>query len=242
MPSESGDTKLLGNFSQLIELISTSADYNPANGKLKIPALNGQKTASLTVVGGVGSTEAAYKAAVNARQFGFEALRPKVPRIGNMLQASDADQKIKDDFKTGSRKILGQRKGAKPKDHPNTPENEANKAHSVSQLSFANIEGNFDDLIALVATVPSYQPNEPELTIAGLQTQSADLKAKSAAVNSTFASMAAARGLRDQLLYTNDDSVVNIAQQVKAYVRAALGPDSQLFKQIKGLDFRRPKK
>jgi len=35
---------------------------------------------------------------------------------------------------------------------------------------------------------------------------------------------------------------VNIALQVKAYVRAAFGPDSQLFKQIKGLEFKRPKK
>ncbi len=30
MASESGDMKLLGNFSKLIELISTTTDYNPA--------------------------------------------------------------------------------------------------------------------------------------------------------------------------------------------------------------------
>jgi hypothetical protein len=32
---------------------------------------------------------------------------------------------------------------------------------------------------------------------------------------------------------------VNIALLVKAYVRAAFGPDSQLFKSIKGLQFER---
>jgi hypothetical protein len=35
---------------------------------------------------------------------------------------------------------------------------------------------------------------------------------------------------------------VNIALLVKACVRAALGPDSQLFKAVKGIEFKRPKK
>lgn len=239
MPSESGDSKLLGNFSKLIELISTSADYNPANAKLKIPALNTQNAASQAVLGSVGTNEANYKFAVNARQFGIEALRPVVPRVGNMLKASGADKKIQDDFNTHKRKITGARKGTKPKDDANTPQNEANKAHSVSQQSYENIRGNFNDLIALVATVTSYQPNEPELTIVGLQARAADIAAKDAAVNTTFASRSAARGLRDQLLYTNDDSIVNIALLVKAYVRASQGPDSQLFKQLRGIKFER---
>lgn len=109
----------------------------------------------------------------------------------------------------------------------------------MSQLSYENVTGNFDDYIAIVETVSTYAPNETELTIAGLKALSTSLKAKSEAVNTRFAPMSAARGLRDQLLYLNDDCVVNIALLVKAYVRAALGPDSQLFKSIKGLQFKR---
>ncbi len=41
------------------------------------------------------------------------------------------------------------------------------------------------------------------------------------------------RGTRDQLLYGNADSVVNTALLVKAYVSAAFGNSSQLYKQIK---------
>ncbi|HZE64674.1 MAG TPA: hypothetical protein VE056_12375 [Pyrinomonadaceae bacterium] len=101
---------------------------------------------------------------------------------------------------------------------------------------------NAYDLIAILATEPGYAPNEPSLTIACLTALADDLKAKKEAVNAAFAPLSAARGLRDELLYLNDDCVVNAALLVKAYFRAAFGPNSQLFKQIKGLEFKRPKK
>ena len=48
-----------------------------------------------------------------------------------------------------------------------------------------------------------------------------------------------ARGTRDQLLYEAEDSVVNTALLVKAYVSAAFGTSSQIYKQAKALEFRR---
>lgn len=242
MAAESGDMKLLGNFGKLIELISLNPDYNPANPALPVPALNTRKTAALAAVTVVGAKEAAFKAVVNDRQDLFEGVPALMTRSGNMLKASGASQKIMDDAKTVARKITGQRKTPKVKDDPNTPPNEATKTHSVSQQSFESIVGNVEDYVAIAATVPSYQPNEANLAIAGMTALVADLKAKNDAVNAAFAALSVARGLRDQLLYLNDDCVVNIALLVKAYVRAALGPNSQLFKSIKGMEFKRPKK
>ena len=242
MATESGDAKLLGNFGKLIEFLSVNPDYNPANPSLKVPALNAQKAAAVNVVADTGTKEAPYKAAVNDRQEGFEGLAPTVSRSGNMFNASGAGQKIQDDLKTVSRKITGRRKTAKVKDDPSTPATEATKSHSASQLSYENIAGNFDDFVAMLGTVPTYAPNELHLTVAGLTTMANDLKAKNDAVSATFAPVSAARGLRDELLYLKDDCAVNNALLVKAYVRAALGPDSQLFKGIKGLEFKRSKK
>jgi hypothetical protein len=242
MASESGDSKLLGNFSKLVELISIDPNYNPANASIKVPALNAQKAAALTAIADIGTKEAPYKAAVNDRQEVFEGLAPVVSRAGNMLKASGASQRIIDDARTQSRKITGRRKTAKPKEEPNTPEAEATKTHSVSQLSYENIVGNFDDYIAILQTVPTYAPNEADLKITGLTALANDLKAKNEAVNTTFAPVSAARGQRDELIYLNEDSVVNTALLVKAYVRAAFGQGSQIFKSIKGLEFKRPKK
>jgi hypothetical protein len=239
MANESGDTKLLGNFSKLIELISIDPNYNPANAKIKLPALTAQKAAALAAVGNVGTNEASFKAVTNERQGAYEDLPGIMTRSGNMLKALGAGKKIIDDAKSVSRKVLGRRKTAIVKDDPKTPANEATKSHSASQLSFENRSGNFNDYIDIVAIEPSYEPNEPELKITGLRATSQNLSAKNDAVNAAFASMSAARGQRDELLYLSDDSVVNTALLVKAYVRAALGPDSPTFKSIKGLEFSR---
>lgn len=239
MASESGDMKVLGNFSKLIELVSIDPNYNPANTKLKVPALTTQNNAALAATGDVRTKDAPYKAAVNDRQEIYDVMRPVVTRSGNMLQASGASTKIRADAKTFSRKITGTPKSTKTQTDPNALEGEGSKTHSTSQKSYENILGNFEAYIEIVATVTSYAPNETELTIDGLRALASDIRAKNEAVNNTFAPLSAARGLRDQLLYTNDDSVVNIALLVKAYVRAALGPDSQTYKQIKGLEFKK---
>lgn len=239
MANESGDMKLLGNFSKLIEAVSLNPDYNPANPALKVPALNTQKTAAQAAVDAIGAKAAPYKAAVNNRQEGFEDLPAVVSRSGNMLKASGASLKIQEDARTLSRKITGRRASKRITDDPNTPENEATKSHSASQMSYDNIVGNLDDYIAILGTVSTYAPNENDLKITGLTALANDLKARNQAVNTNFAPLSAPRGLRDQLLYLNEDCVVNTALLVKAYVRAAFGSDSQLFKAIAGLKFKR---
>lgn len=77
--------------------------------------------------------------------------------------------------------------------------------------------------------------------LAALDAFAASLTAKSSTVSTTSATLNQARGLRDQLLYLDDDSIVNTALLVKAYVKAALETKSQLFKKIKGLKFSRPR-
>jgi hypothetical protein len=185
MATESGDAKLLGNFSKLIELVSINQDYNPPNAAIKVPTLSTQKTTAQAAVTDIGTKEAPFKAAVNERQEVFEGLARVVSRAVNMLQASGASKKIIDDARTQSRKITGRRKTAKVQDNPNTAQNEADKSHSVSQLSYENIVGNFDAFIEILAA-PTYSPNEADLKIVGLSTLSGDLKAKNDGVNTTF--------------------------------------------------------
>ena len=102
--------------------------------------------------------------------------------------------------------------------------------------------GHLDGYFAALANVPSYNPNEADLKLPALQAFADDLRAKNDAVSSTFVPLSQARGLRDQLLYQADNSVVNTALLVKEYVKGAFGTQSQLYKQIKGLEFKRSKK
>lgn len=242
MPTETGDMKLLGNFRKFIDLVSADANYQPANPALQTASLQTQYTAALAAVEGIADKMGPNKVAINERQSAFEALPSLVRRSRNMLKASGADKKILDDAETYVRKLTGKRKSAKTKDDPSTPENEAGANHSASQLSFDNQLGNFGSYIAILKSVPVYTPNENDLKTTGLEAAHADLVAKNNAVTTTFVPLSQTRGVRDQLLYLGADCVVNTGLLGKAYVNAAFGSSSQLFKQIKGLKFARQQK
>jgi hypothetical protein len=249
MNSESGDMKLLGNFRKLIDHVSAETNYKPANADLKPPALEARYTAALAATGDVPAKMAAYKSVLSDRQNTYDDLDPIVMRSRNMLNASGADKSTLDNAETHVRKLLGRRKSAKakpaaanPTSGANPPATETPASHSAAQLSFENRAGNLDAFIEVLAGVADYKPNEADLKIAALRDLSNDLKTKNNAVSSAFAPLSQARGARDQLLYGKEDSVASTAQLVKAYVSAAFGTGSQLYKEIKGLRFERSRK
>lgn len=239
MPTEAGDMKIIGNFRKMIDLVTGDADYKPSNAPIKPATLEVQYTAAHSAVQGVAGAMAPHKAAINERQVAFDNLPALVRRSRNMAKASGAHTKIIDDLNTFARKLTGGRKSPKPKDDPSTPANEAGKSHSASQMSYDNQIANFESLVSLLGEVTEYNPNEADLKVTAMTATLNDLKAKNDAVSAAFVPLSQARGVRDQLLYGNADCVVNIALQVKAYVQAAFGGASQLYKQIKGLRFDR---
>jgi hypothetical protein len=240
MSTESGDNKLIGNFRKLIDEVSAEPAYDPANDDLKTTTLEAQYTAADAAVNAVNASRAPNKLAITDREDTFAGLRPLAVRSRNFLKASGAPAGVVDDAETFIRKLAGGRKSPKAKDDPKTPKDESKEgagSGSASQMSYDNQVGNFESYIEIVKNVSTYKPNEADLKITALSAFAADLTAKSNAVSTTSAALNQARGKRDQLLYLADDSIVNTAKLAKAYVQAALGSQSQLFKKIKGLKF-----
>lgn len=237
MTTEAGDMKIIGNFRKLIDWVSSDANYKPSNAAIKPPALEAQFTSGLDALEDVPTKQSANKDAMNERREAFSPLPTKARRIRNVAKASGASESTLANMETPLRKIVGERKSDKIKDDPNTPVNESAKQHSASQMSFDNRIGNFRALLALVPNVPGYKPNEDELKLTSLTTYADELEAKNNAVNTTFVPLSQARALRDALLYDNPDCIVNTALLVKAYVTGALGSQSHLNQQIKGLRF-----
>jgi hypothetical protein len=231
--------KVIGNFRRLIDEISAEAAYNPANTKLKKTALESQYAVADAAVTEVAAARAPNKLAITDREDAFKSLRVLAVRSRNFLKASGAPQGVVDDAETFIRKLGGGHKSPKIKDDPKTPgdESKGSGSGSASQMSYDNQIGNFESYIEIVKNASSYKPNETDLKVTALTALAADLTAKSNAVSTSSATLDQARGVRDQLLYLSDDSIVNTAQLVKAYVQAALGSQSQLFKKIKGLKF-----
>jgi hypothetical protein len=235
--SESGDNKVIGNFRTLIDECAADPAFNPANDKLKIPALEAQYTAGDAAVSGVAVARAPNKLAITDREDAFSELRPRAVRSRNYLKASGAPEGVVADADIFIVKLSGGRKSPKLKNDPNTPGDESEGSGSASQMSYHNQIGHFEGYIEIVKNVSAYNPNEADLKVTALTAFAAELTAKSNTVSTTSATLDQARGVRDQLLYLNDDSIVNTAKLVKAYVQAALGTTSQLYKKIKGLKF-----
>lgn len=241
MSTESGDKKVLGNFRTLIDEVSAEPNYNPANTKIKLPALNAQHTAADDAVDAVGSALAPNKLAITDRETVFGDLRALAVRSRNFLKASGASKEVAADAEQFVRKLSGGTKKGKTKataagDGQPAPA-DTSGTRSSSQLSYDNQVGHFRSYIEIVKNVSQYNPNEADLKVTALTAYADDLDAKSNAVSTTSAALTQARGTRDRLLYLDEDSVVNTAKLVKNYVQAALGSDSQLYKKIKGLKF-----
>jgi hypothetical protein len=247
MANESGDLKLLGNFRQLINLVSADTSYKPSNAALKPGALTAQHATALTSAQDVPAKLTLNMDAISDREAAFAEVNPRMTRVHGVAKASGAPKHVIDDLNTFKRKLTAKRK-SKPKPATavgagsDTPSPAAEKERSSAQLSYDNMIGHLDGYFSALANLSSYNPNEADLKLPALQSFADGLREKNDTVSSSFVPLSQARGQRDQLLYQADNSVVNTALLVKEYVKGAFGTQSQLYKQIKGLEFRRSKK
>ena len=89
----------------------------------------------------------------------------------------------------------------------------------------------------MVSSVPSYTPNEADLSVASLTTFRNSLVAANNNVITSEVAYSNARISRDNLLYSKDTGLVEIALYVKNYVKSIFGATSPQYKQISGIKF-----
>ncbi len=93
----------------------------------------------------------------------------------------------------------------------------------------------------MVGTEPTYAPNETELQISTLQANLGNLKATNTAVVNAYTNFSNARITRNSILYAPTSGLVDIASDVKKYVKSVFGATSPQFKQVSKLEFRKVK-
>lgn len=240
--AESVDEKLLDEFWKLVGFCGAFGGYNPPNALLQVGAMTAQQAGGAAAVEAITTNLAPFKVVTNERQQLYEGIAEYGVRVRNMAKASGASKEMLADMLTYTRKLRGSRAGDKAVDNPDTPENEALNAHSVSQMSYVARAGHFRNLVELAKNEPLYQSNESELKTNTLDAYVDSLEAKNAEVATKFVPLSNARAFRDGFLYRNADSIVDVALLVKAYVDAAFSKKSVLYQQIKGLKFKRPKR
>ncbi len=138
------------------------------------------------------------------------------------------------------RKLQGRRAVAKfTEEEKKALEAEGKEANqiSASQMSYDSRLDNLDKLIALLTTIPQYNPNEEELKTSSLRTLYDNLKAKNFDVITKGVELDNTRNIRNEILFKPLSGMVDIASDAKTYIKSAFGTTSPQYKQISKLAF-----
>lgn len=239
--SESGHPANVTNFEKLkISCNSYGEIYNPSKDTLKLAAIDALYTATINSVKTLDELIAAHKNATIDRAVAFKLFDELITRVGNALKASDTTAEVDATVQSIIRKLKGQR--ATPKKTEEQKKAAAEKGIiineiSVSQLSYDNRVDNFSKLTTLLISIPNYNPNETNLKTSTLIELLNTLKAKNTAVVMAETQLSNARIARNQIMYKPITGLVDIAADVKTYVKSVFGATSPQYKQISGLKF-----
>ncbi len=239
--TDQGHNRNAANFDKLIiNCTSYGTTYNPNKAALKIAALQTQATAAKNSLSTVNTLTAALKNAVSARVTAFKQFDKFITRVSNALKASDTTQEVNDSAKTIVRKLQGRRANPKKTEEEKKVAADAGKKIieiSTSQMSYDSRLDNLDKLIKLLASVPQYAPNEADLKTSALTALYTDLKTKNTAVINAEIPLNNARITRNEVMYKSNVGLVDIASDVKTYIKSVYGSTSPQYKTVSSLKF-----
>lgn len=239
--SESGHSRNIFNFEELISRCTGfGTDYNPSNIALLITALiiihGNADAANLAEI----IAKSNLKVAIKNRKLAFKGLKKLCTKIINALEVCGASQPIIDNAKSINYKIQGQR--IIPIELPPEDSTEPIPVHiSVSQQSFDSLINNFIKLIQLLTVEPLYIPNEIPLQLASLNAFLGVMETTNTAVIDTETPYYTALIERNRILYRKDTGLVDVALDVKKYVKSVYGTSSPKYKQVSIIKFSRPR-
>ncbi len=239
--SDINHAKNVTNFETLISVVvSLGATYNPSKDSLKLPALQTLHSAATDSMTALKNAESATATAVDTRELAFKSIGSLFTRINNALKASNSTVQADDTAKSIFRKLHGKRASAKLTEDQKAvllAEGKEVNQNSNSQMGYDDRVENFESLISFLQTVPEYNPNEEELKITTLQALLSDLKAKNISVMQNRIAEDTVRGVRKSVQNTPLTGLVDIANDVKSYIKSVFGVNSTQYKLVSKLRF-----
>ena len=239
--SDINHAKNVTNFETLISVVvSLGATYNPSKNSLKLPALQTLHSAATDSMTALKNAESATATAVDTRELAFKSIGSLFTRINNALKASNSTVQADDTAKSIFRKLHGKRASAKLTEEQKAillAQGKEVNQNSNSQMGYDDRVENFESLISFLQTVPEYNPNEEELKITTLQALLSDLKAKNISVMQNRIAEDTVRGVRKSVQNTPLTGLVDIANDVKSYIKSVFGVNSTQYKLVSKLRF-----
>jgi hypothetical protein len=243
--SETGHAKNAANFETLVsDCISYGTAYKPSRASITTGAMQQKISETNSAITALDTATSALSIAIGNRETAFKPLSKLLTRVLNALKASDTTPAMIESAQSLIKKIQGSRVSAILTDDEKKAleaEGKSSRQHSASQLSFDSRLANFNQLIELLRAIPSYAPNETELTTNSLGLLAENLKNLNTGLINAASTEMSMRTVRNEALYNPTSGIVALAAYVKAYVKSLYGPNSPQFKQISRLRFTLPR-
>ena len=238
--TETGHAKNVANFKKLIIFCQGyGAMYNPSNSDLQLPQVLPLLTTAQDSLKLVTRKNTTYNNAVNNRINEYVDLKPLATRLMNALQTTKASDEKVDDAKGFNRKIQGKR--ASKIETITDPDAPAPKTISASQQSYDQLNQHFEGLVSVLESESTYTPNETDLQLTTLNAKLIALENANEAVATAHTDLSNARVDRNKKMYTNANSLVDIALEIKKYIKSVYGAKSPEFAQVEAIPFRKIK-
>jgi hypothetical protein len=236
---DKGHVKQVATFEKLLGFCNANgAMFNPGKEDLKITALTSLLTSAQQSLEAVKTAQTGYIEAVNERNRTFNGLPKLMTRMVNVLAAMGASRQIVEDAYRISKRFQWKSKSKvlTPESASDTNTSSGVVTRSRSYQDFDSKAHNFEELVKLMVSEPSYLANEPELSKVGLQAKAAEVHLVNRAVIAAQVALSMARKKRNEMLY-GASGIHGIGMAIKKYVKAVYGFLSPSYRQVRGLRF-----
>lgn len=109
---------------------------------------------------------------------------------------------------------------------------------STSQQSYDSLVAHFSELVNYVSLYPAYNPNEANLKVVNLNTLATSFTTANNNVKIAQTALHNSMAARTTVLYNATTGLVQIAKEVKAYVKSAFGASSPQYKEVRAVHFK----
>lgn len=240
--AENTDERFLEEYLKLINRVENDPKWQSTNPLLNVAAMKAQYAAGVAAVQSTDTTFHPHQININNRQDAYAVVKPRIRQARSILRTCGATANEIADGMTIIRKVLGQRAAPAPKENANTPESEADKSHSVSQLSYASQQGNIRSLGEYFGNVGKYKPNEADIKAQDFIDLAESLDGHNQKVSKSFVPWKSALRTRDELLYTLPDSIYEVAKLAKEYYKGIYQGNPSQIRLVTSLKFNKPRR
>lgn len=211
--------------------------YNPGPTNLQITSMNAVLNEARQTLAEVYSAQTLFDNATNNREVAFKEMRLRCTRIYNVLKACGAHPLTLEDARFRIRRMYGSRVADSLQQATVGTEPPVSKKRRPSGQDYISMTEHLAKLIETVSAEATYAPNEPELTVSGLNQLLSSVKNLNELVWQATVQVVNARNKRNAVMYRMDSNLYATAMAVKAYVKGAFGLASVQYQDVVKIRF-----